>query len=294
MKSKLLALGLLAAALTAQSTRTIAQTEIAIPGGATGRTVFCLQVGDLTSGSFVGTFLQTGPNSWEERLRAGAFKLEERKRDDLMVELFDAQRSAAVQFDFVNKTVKYKPANAQAPSGTDRYYILNATDKAQSDDCASLASAAGPGAGPGGGGPGGGAPGGAGGAGGAGGGGGGGGGQAAPTSGPGINPVAATGVPPRMLVVIPPGTQFNPTSGPPCPGHPGFFLCPNKFSCAPQGGVCCTVGSCNAGFFCDKFVRNFCIGPGNPRFCAGTGDQKAGVALHCPVGKTCIGGNLCS
>jgi hypothetical protein len=213
------------------------------------------------------------------------------------VELFDAQRSAAVQFDFVNKTVKYKPANSQAPSGTDRYYILNATDKAQSEDCATLAANAAPGSGPGGGGPGagpgggpnsagGGAPGGK--------GGGGGGGGGAPSSGPGISPTAMTGVPPRMLVIIPPGTQYNATSGPPCPGNPGAFLCPNKFSCAPIGGVCCTVGSCNAGFYCDKFVHNFCIGPGNPRFCAGTGDQRAGTALHCPVGKTCIGGNQCT
>src|SRR5882724_2366451 len=151
MKRKLLALGLFATALTAQSTSGVAQTDITLPGGATGKTVFCLQVGELTSGAFVGTFLQTGPTSWEERVKAGAFKMEERKRDDLMVELFDAQRSAAVQFDFVNKTIKYKPANSQAPSGTDRYYILNATDKAQSDDCATLAAAGGPGSGPGGG-----------------------------------------------------------------------------------------------------------------------------------------------
>jgi hypothetical protein len=96
-----------------------------------------------------------------------------------------------------------------------------------------------------------------------------------------------------MLVVIQPGTQFTATQGPACPGHPGFFLCPNKFSCAPLGGVCCTVGGCGPGMFCDKFVRNHCIGAGNPRFCAGSGDQKSGIALHCPIGKTCSG-NLCS
>jgi hypothetical protein len=302
MQRARLTAGLLAAALIAQSTAGFAQTEIMIPGGATGANVFCLQVGDLSSGTFVGTFLQTGPNTWEERLRAGVFKLEEKKRDELTVDLFDGQRSAGVQFDFVNKTVKYKPANAQN-AGTDRYYILNATEKAQSDDCASLASLAGGGPNGGGGGPSGGGPsgggssgggprGGAGGPGGAGGAGGGGS-PAAGTTGPGINPVSQTGVPPKMLVVITPGTQFTATQGPPCPGNPGFFLCPNKFSCAPLGGVCCTVGACGPGAFCDKFVRNHCIGAGNPRFCAGSGDQKSGIALHCPIGKTCSG-NLCS
>jgi len=29
--------------------------------------VYCLQAGDLTSGTFVGSFLQTGQNAWEER-----------------------------------------------------------------------------------------------------------------------------------------------------------------------------------------------------------------------------------
>src|SRR6476646_166909 len=140
---------LIAAALTLQPNAGMAQTEISVPGGATGSNVYCMQVGDLSSGAFIGTYHQTGPNTWEERLRAGVFKLEERKRDDLMVELFDAQRSAAIQFDFVNKTVKYKPANAQPNAAdTDRYYILNATDKAQSEDCVNLASAEGPGGGP--------------------------------------------------------------------------------------------------------------------------------------------------
>ena len=78
MKRKLLAAGLFAAAFMTSGPSN-AQTEISIPGGATGTNVFCLQVGDLTSGTFVGTFLQTGPNTWEERLRAGVFKLEEFK-----------------------------------------------------------------------------------------------------------------------------------------------------------------------------------------------------------------------
>ena len=65
MKSRLLALGLLAV-IAAQSTA-IAQTDTTVPGGATGANVFCLQAGDMTSGAFVGSFLQTGQNAWEER-----------------------------------------------------------------------------------------------------------------------------------------------------------------------------------------------------------------------------------
>jgi hypothetical protein len=104
--------------------------------------------------SFVGTFLQTALNTWEERLKAGSFKLDERKRDDVTVELFDSSRSAKIQFDFVNRTIKYSPANAR-DGRRDRYYILSAVDKANSDDCAATASLneAG-GAGSGGGGPG--------------------------------------------------------------------------------------------------------------------------------------------
>lgn len=293
MKRKLLPLALLAIALTAKATAASAQTDVAVPGGATGANVFCIQAGDITSGAFVGTFLQTGPGAWEERLKAGAFKLEEKKRDDLNVDLFDSARSASVQFDFVNKTIKYKPSNSKEASGRDRYYILNATDKAASEDCASLADdnaggggggnqagAGGP-SGSGGGGPSGGA-GGRGGAGGAGG-----------APGPGSTPTQMTQVPPKMLVIVTPGTKYTAVQGPPCPGQPGFFLCPNKFACAPAGGVCCGAGACNAGTFCDKFARNTCIGPGNPRFCAGSGDVRTGVALHCPIGKSCVGGNRC-
>jgi hypothetical protein len=108
-----------------------------------------------------------------------------------------------------------------------------------------------------------------------------------------MSPAQALAILPKLLAALEGGTKLTATQGPPCPGHPGFFLCPNKFSCAPQGGVCCTVGSCNAGTYCDKFVKNFCIGPGNPRFCAGTGNQKTGIALHCPPGKSCIAGPLC-
>jgi hypothetical protein len=302
MKWKLLPLALLAAALTAQSTAAMAQTDVTVPGGATGANVFCIQAGDLNSGAFVGTFLQTGSNTWEERLKAGSFKLDERKRDDLMVELFDPSRSAKIQFDFVNRTIKYSPANA-TDGGRDRYYLLSAVDKANSEDCASTASlneaagagsgggGPGTGAGPGGGGPGGGPGGGRGGGGGGAGGAGGAGGQ---PSGPGNRPIDVSGFPPKILVVIPPGTQFTAVSGPPCPGNPGMFLCPNKITCVPPGGVCCRgVGGCGPGFFCDFFIRGNCIGPGNPRFCNGSQNPRTGIALHCQPGKTCIAGNLC-
>jgi hypothetical protein len=266
MQRRLLPLALVAAAFMAQSPAAKAQTDIAVPGGATGSNVACIQAGELSSGAFVGTFLETSPQVWEERLKAGTFKLQEKKRGDLMVDLSDDTRAASIQFDFVNKTIKYKSASSKDPSGKDRYYILNATDKAHSEDCASLAAnnPAG-GSGPGGG-----------------------------AGGPGSSPRVMTQVPPKMLIVIPPGTQFTATAGPPCPGNPGMFLCPNRFSCVPLGGVCCPgVGGCPAGQFCDRFVLGACIGSGNPRFCAGTDNLGDGTGMHCDVGLTCIGNNRC-
>jgi hypothetical protein len=274
MKRSLLPLVLVAAALAAQSTAALAQTDVTVPGGASGANVFCLQAGDLNSGAFVGTFMQTGTGAWEERLKAGTFKLEEMKRDELSVELFDGSRSASLQFDFVNKMIKFK-SSSSTENWRDRYHILNATDKAGSADCVALASISGSGQ--------------------AGGGPGGGGGGAGGAGGAGSSPAQLVGVPPKTVLVIPPGTQLTATSGPPCPGNPGFFLCPNKFSCAQIGGVCCPgAGSCNAGTFCDRFIGGNCIVPGNPRFCAGTGNVRTGTSLHCAPGKTCIAGNLCS
>jgi hypothetical protein len=268
------------AALTAQSTAAMAQTEIAVPGGATGSNVFCIQAGDIGNGAYVGTFLQTGPGTWEERVKAGSFKLQEKKRTDLAVDLSDAARSAAITFDFVNKTIKYKAASSKDANGRERYYILNATDKEHATDCASLAEANAGGNGPGGGG------------GGPGGGPGGGGGGFGPGVGPGSFPEDMIQVPPGMQIVIPPGTEFTAVAGPPCPGHPGMFLCPNRFSCAPIGGVCCPgVGTCGPGRFCDHWIRGNCVGPGNPRFCAATGDP--GIAVHCAPGKVCAGNNFC-
>jgi hypothetical protein len=282
MKRGFLPLVLLAGMLTAQSTVASAQTDVTVPGGATGANVFCLQAGDINSGAFVGTYLETGPRTWEERLKAGTFKLEERKRDDVTVELFDEARGAVIQFDFLNRTVKYKPSSSRDKDGKDRYYILNATDKTGSKDCATLAAAnsADAGGGPGGGGNG---PGGGGG-GGKSPGGGGGAGRPAPN-------MVFVNVPPRTPFNLPPGTILRAVGGgTPCPGSPGFFLCPNGFSCAPLGGVCCPgAGACNAGSFCDMFVSNHCILPSDVRFCPGTGDQRTGLATHCAPGLACIG-----
>jgi hypothetical protein len=100
-------------------------------------------------------------------------------------------------------------------------------------------------------------------------------------------------VPPKTPLNIPPGTQLTALAGPPCPGHPDMFLCPNKFSCAPIGGVCCPgANACKRGEFCDHFVAGACIGPGNPRFCPGSANLAAGEGAHCAVGLTC-GPNGC-
>src|SRR5215475_8460132 len=206
MKYRLVYAALLAAAVAAPSSGAMAQAQPQdIPGGATGKTVYCLQAGELKTGAFVGAYLQTAPGAWEERLKAGTFKLSERSRDDLTLDLVDSGRSASVQFDFVNRTVKYKAGNGQ---WVDRYYILNATDQAGSKDCAFVAGLSGGdnGAGPGGGG--------AGPAGGGGGGprGGGGGGNFTPA-----HPTTVFVLPPGTKLNIPPGTQFTATAGPPCP-----------------------------------------------------------------------------
>ena len=242
-----------------------------VPGGATGTNAICIQVGDLNSGAFVGLFAQTGSAAWEEKSmsRSGAFKFEERARSAETLELWDGTRSQAVQFDFARKRVR----SAKSPTSgdwTDLYHMLNATDKEGAVDCLALASRLGTAA-----------------AGGAGGAGAGGRGPATVIQNITIRPGAA--------ITIAPGTQLTATSGPPCPGQPGFFLCPNRFSCAPVGGVCCPgVGACAPGTFCDRFIANACIGPGDPRFCPGTGDPATGISLHCQVGSVCLPGNVCN
>jgi hypothetical protein len=285
MTHKLILPAMIAAALAMHTAAGAQQIDMTLPGGANGSNVYCLQAGDLTSGLFVGTYLQTGPGAWEERLKGGTFKLSERQRQDLTLELFDSARSAAVQFDFVNRTVKYKASSPNA-SWSDRYYILNATDKSNSTDCSAFAAlteqtneANKPGGGTG-----------------AGGGGnrGGGGGSGGNFSRIPTNPTIMVVLPPKTPLNIPPGTELTALAGPPCPGHPGFFLCPNKFTCAPNGGVCCpgAGGACGPGLFCDHFVAGNCITAGNPRFCSALPGQP-GQATHCDVGLTCVGNNMC-
>jgi len=259
-----LCLLLLAALPAVMPLPVMAQTELTVLGGATGADVFCLQAGNPTTGTFVGTFLQTGPGAWEERSKAGTFKFEEKNRDDLMVELSDADRSTSFQFNFVARMVKDKSSKSKTATWTDRNVILNATDKATSDDCVAYATRSKDDD------------------------------KSAGDPGPGTVVQYIT-IAPRTRLDIKPGTNLTATSGPPCPGNPGFFLCPNKFNCAPAGGVCCPgAGTCNAGTFCDLFVAKNCIVPGNPRFCPGTGNVKTGISLHCPPGKSCGNGNMCN
>jgi hypothetical protein len=281
MKYRLACLAVAATAMAASSSSAWAQAQPQdIPGGATGKTVYCLQAGDLKSGAFVGAYLQTGPGAWEERLKAGTFKLSERSRDDLIVDLQDNARAAAIQFDFVNRTVKYRAGSGQ---WVDRYYILNATDQAHSKDCAFVAGLSGE---PKAGGPGGAGPRGP---------GGGGGGGGNPNASRPLHPTAVFVLPPGTKLDIPPGTQLTATSGWPCPGRPDMFLCPNKVECAPIGGVCCPgYGACGRGLFCDPVMLNSCVAPGDARFCPGTADTpERGLAMACLPGQTCVPGNMC-
>ncbi|HUU25567.1 MAG TPA: hypothetical protein VMW68_08415 [Methyloceanibacter sp.] len=137
MERLVLFLGLLVATTAAHVTPGMAQTELTIPGGATGADVFCIQAGDLTSGKFVETFLQTDGGAWEQHSKAHTIEFAEKARDDLIVDLFDESRSTAVQFDFVTMTIREKPDGG---AWTDRFVILNATDQAKSKDCVSLAA----------------------------------------------------------------------------------------------------------------------------------------------------------
>ena len=262
MMRSFLVLVLSAISLAVQTTAGMAQLDPLnpVPGGATGANVFCLQAGDLNSGAFVRMFLQTGTGTWEEREfpKFGVVKLEEKKRDELAVELFNASSSNTTQFDFVRKRVKVTRSNPADNVWTDAYHILSATDKEGSADCISLAARSAP---PGG---------------------------AAVPPRAGASPVLMIVIRPGTGVVIAPGTKLTATSGPPCPAQPGFFLCPNKFSCAPVGGVCCPgAGACAAGLFCDRFIPNSCIGPADPAFCTGTGNPLTGVSLHCAPGIAC-------
>ena len=262
MKSIVLFLMALATAGAVQTIPAMAQADLTVPGGATGADVFCVQAGDLTTGAFVETFLQTD-GGWEERSEADTFKLEEKSRDALMVELVDSSRATSFQLDFVAKTIKDKSSKS-GDTWTDRNVILNATDKAMSADCVAYSKHS----------------------------------TASDKSAgdPGQRTIVQfITLAPKTKLSIEPGTELTATTGPPCPGHPGFFLCPNKFNCAPAGGVCCPgAGTCNAGTFCDLFVSKNCITPANARFCPGSGNVQTGISLHCPPGKSCGAGNLCN
>ena len=63
MKLIVLPIALLTGAFAMQ-TSGMAQVQQAVPGGATGANVFCIQAGDLTSGSFVATYLRRGAGTW--------------------------------------------------------------------------------------------------------------------------------------------------------------------------------------------------------------------------------------
>jgi len=239
-----------------------------VPGGATGTTVACLQAGDLNSGIFQTTFLLSSAEGWEERahMKPDLFRYKERQRTETMVELADNGRGMAIQFDFERKRVRTTRID-QPDAWRDLYHILNASDKEGATDCVTLARASG--------------------------------GTAAGANQSAVPRNGGTTV--QFITVkigsminVAPGTKLSATSGPPCPGQAGFFLCPNKFTCAPVGGVCCPgAGACSAGTFCDKFIANACIGPGDPAFCPGTGNPVTGVSLHCAPGSTCLPGNFC-
>lgn len=234
-----------------------------IPGGATGANVVCLLAGDLNSGALRTIYWQSEPGKWQAKAHAaqGRATYVVRQSSEPMVDLFDESRRIAVQFDFARKRVK-RSTPEQPDNLTDVLHILSATDKEGAVDCLAIALVEPPAQG------------------------------AKPRQGvPAmLNITVKIGTP----ISIAPGTKLTATSGPPCPGQPDHFLCPNKFTCAPNGGVCCPgAGACAAGLFCDRFIANSCIGPGDPAFCAGTGNPVTGVSLHCTPGSTCVPGNFC-
>ena len=65
MKRTLLLAAVVTAAWLMQSTAGIAQTDTTVPGGATGANVFCMQVGNVKTGAFEGTIMETGDGVWE-------------------------------------------------------------------------------------------------------------------------------------------------------------------------------------------------------------------------------------
>jgi hypothetical protein len=117
-----------------------AQATMTLPGGAVGSNVHCLQAGSLKSGVYAATFLETKAGTWEERSKTKSFEFDEMKRDDLVVELFDAAREVFVQIDFITQSFRERSAETNE-AWAERYVILNATDKSASGDCVAFATA---------------------------------------------------------------------------------------------------------------------------------------------------------
>ena len=213
----------LATAGAAQTTQVRAQADLTVPGGASGADVFCLQAGDLTSGAFVGTFLKTESGGWEERKDEDTFKLEEKNRDPLRWNswiLIAKRRSSSISSPRRSRTSRPR-REALGPTATSSSMrrIRQGQLIASPSPCKTRTTTSRP---------------------------------ATPDRATSCNTYHCA----EDELDIKPGTELTATSGPPCPGNPGFFLCPNKFNCAPAGGVCCPgAGTCNAGTFCDCSSR---------------------------------------
>lgn len=261
------ALAFFCSSLVIQVGASSAQTNLTMLGGATGADVYCLQVGDLNTGVFVGTYFQTGTGTWDAVSKFGAAQYQERKRDPLVTEIYrnatGGMPAATVQFDFVSKTVK---SSSAAPSGwEDRFIILSGTNQATSKDCLDMATAPG-------------APGG-------------------PPIPPGSGAAAQSIVfPPKTIVIVAPGTEITAFAGPPCPtgfGKPGDMLCPGKKACHPPGTFCMPAGGfCPQGTFGEPPFGFTCVSMSDPRMCPTTSDaMKTGIASLCAPGLRCAGPN---
>lgn len=234
-----------------------------VPGGATAANAVCIQYGDLDTGIFMGTFLQTGQGAWEQRVlnKPDLAVFKESKRDDEVIELLNEASSVAVQFEFSSRKIKDRQSGS-AGDLKEINYILNATDKESAKDCLSVAKESGP--------------------------------LADGSARPDPQPLPENAVKSVMIslrpgttIKITPGTRITATEGPAAPGIPGFFLCPNGFSVRPEGGVCCRVGACGPGEACSAFGIGICLSRESIELCPGTLDPKTGIALQCAPGIQC-------
>lgn len=266
--------GLVALLALLQAPSAIAQSDPLdpVPGGATAQTAVCIQYGDLNSGAFAGIMWKSPEGTWlvkrnaADRIgrRPGVF--DEIARDENSIEVLDKSRQILYQVSFDRKKIKSSNTNP-AKAWRDTFHLLSAADQESAADCIALGQRLAAG---------------------------GQGGDAAKLRQEGGATVVFITVKPGSPNSVKPGTKLTATSGPPCPNQPGFFLCPNKFSCAPDGGVCCPgAGACKAGTFCDRFIPNSCISPASASFCQGTENPATGTALHCAPGSQCLPGNFC-